>query len=110
MIGTQMKLAAEKINTQMLQCTGDCKTFLLERRIVLLCRRQFLQKERNGALDCTVITMQQHGADCNYRGICVDDKRLLEVGMSVSEAAQSRRLISSNDSKCFALSLLDSPS
>ena len=84
MIGTQRKRAAEQIYTEMLERTDDCEAFSLERRIVLLRLRQFLREKRNGALDSTVITLQQHGADCDFRGIGVLDKRLLEVVVSES--------------------------
>ena len=44
-------------------------------------QRQFFREERDGALDSTVITLQQHGADRDIRGVCVDDNWLLEFGM-----------------------------
>ena len=32
----------------------------------------FFENEGDGALDSTDITLQQHGADCDFRHICID--------------------------------------
>ena len=72
----------------MLERTDDCESFSLERIIVSLCWRLFFREELDNALDCTVITLQQNGAVCYFRGICVKDKRLLEVGVSESRGCK----------------------
>ena len=69
---------------ELLERTDDCEAFSFERRIVSLRWRQFLREERDATIDSTVIPLQQHGADCDFSCICVEDKRLLEVGVSES--------------------------
>ena len=84
MISTMTKLGIEQIYSEMLECTDNCETFSLKRRIISLRRRQFVREERDGALDSTAITLQHHGAYCDVLGVYVKNNRLLEVGMRES--------------------------
>ena len=57
MISAQIKLVAEQIYSKMLDRTDDVETFLFERGIFSLRRKQFNREEQDGARDHTIITL-----------------------------------------------------